>query len=199
MTIKSMPFTPLIDNRESLIANNKRSPTTNKPAFTLIELLVVIAIIGILAALGTVSFVDSQQKSRDSRRKADLEAVRKAMELAKQDSAGSYAYPICDGALSTCALTDTNTTADLVPASGTPYIKSVPTDPKSSIAYSYSTFASDGTTACSAAGTCVRFTLFACLENVKDQQKDGVDGNASDKCGTVGTPNGLVSYTISNL
>ncbi|MCL4360231.1 type II secretion system GspH family protein [Patescibacteria group bacterium] len=39
--------------------------------FTLIELLIVIAILGILVRLGLASFLSSQIKSRDSRRKSD--------------------------------------------------------------------------------------------------------------------------------
>lgn len=170
----------------------------SKSAFTLIELLVVIAIIGVLAALATVTYSDSQQKSRDSRRKADLEAIRKAMELAKQDSAGSYTYPSCDTG-SSCTVTDTTGSSSSTDSGGVvpdligtnySYIKAVPTDPKSGTAYAYSTFASDGTTACSGAATCVTFKLVACLENAKDPQKDSP---------SAGCTSPLVSYTISNL
>ena len=58
-------------------------------AFTLIELLVVISIIGILIALGVTSYVTAQRKARDAKRKADLETVRQAMILYRQDN-GSY-------------------------------------------------------------------------------------------------------------
>lgn len=40
--------------------------------FTLIELLVVISIIGILAALGIVSYTGVQKQARDARRQSDL-------------------------------------------------------------------------------------------------------------------------------
>ena len=53
--------------------------------FTLIELLVVITIIGILAGFVFVSFTKAQQKSRDSKRKADLEAVKKTLYLWRAD------------------------------------------------------------------------------------------------------------------
>src|SRR3990167_10302283 len=68
-----------------------------KPSgFTLIELLVVIAIIGILASFAIASFSSAQAKARDSRRKADLDAIVKALELARSDSSGGYS-PVCDG------------------------------------------------------------------------------------------------------
>src|SRR3990167_7104273 len=57
-----------------------------KPSgFTLIELLVVIALIGILASFAIASFASAQAKGRDSRRKADLDAVKKALYLYKSD------------------------------------------------------------------------------------------------------------------
>src|SRR3989344_4486789 len=61
--------------------------------FTLIELLVVISIIGILAAFIVASFTSAQQKARDSKRKADLDAVKKALVLASNDCTGG-GYPI---------------------------------------------------------------------------------------------------------
>jgi prepilin-type N-terminal cleavage/methylation domain-containing protein len=59
----------------------------------LIELLVVITIIGILATLALVSFGFAQGKARDSRRKADLDSLKKSLELAKQDTPGNTYYP----------------------------------------------------------------------------------------------------------
>lgn len=60
-----------------------------KKAFTLIELLVVIAIIGILTSLGIASYTVAQRKSRDAKRKADLETVRQGLILYRQDN-GDY-------------------------------------------------------------------------------------------------------------
>lgn len=58
-------------------------------AFTLIEVLVVATIIGVLVTVTAVSFANSQKNSRNARRKADLETVRQALVLYRQDH-GSY-------------------------------------------------------------------------------------------------------------
>lgn len=80
--------------------------------FTLIELLVVIAIIGILIAVGSISYTRAVQLSRDSRRKTDLEQIRQALETYRSEN---YSYP-SDGNLDS-----------LVPD----FITTIPTDPKS--------------------------------------------------------------------
>ena len=209
---------PKLVNSSSFIVNgfkknSNRLPTTNHQprtnhGFTLIELLVVIAIIGILAALATVSYTDSQKKSRDSRRKSDLSAIQKALELAKQDSAGNYSYPICTPYASAAPLpTNACYAGDSTISQGsttlaTTYIKKVPLDPKTGTGYVYYTYTSDGSTSCITASTCVTFKLVACLENTKDPQKDpnSPSGAATNTtvCGALATT-GLVSYTISNL
>lgn len=58
-------------------------------AFTLIEILVVATIIGVLVTVTAVSFANAQKNSRDARRQADLETVRQALVLYRQDN-GSY-------------------------------------------------------------------------------------------------------------
>lgn len=58
-------------------------------AFTLIEVLVVATIIGVLVTVAAVSFANSQKRSRDARRKADLSTVLQALVLYRQDN-GSY-------------------------------------------------------------------------------------------------------------
>lgn len=102
--------------------------------FTLIELLVVIAIIGILVAIGTVSYQRSVRVSRDSRRKADLEQIRQALETYRSEIGN---YPVTLG-------------WDTVLESGQ-YITEVPSDPST---YSYD-YVSAGTTS---------YTLCAYLE-----------------------------------
>jgi prepilin-type N-terminal cleavage/methylation domain-containing protein len=57
--------------------------------FTLIEILIVVAIIGILSAIVAVNFSVSQAKSRDFRRRADLESIAIAVRM-YNDSQGGY-------------------------------------------------------------------------------------------------------------
>lgn len=86
--------------------------------FTLLELLVTISIIGILMALATVSFTTAQKNGRDSRRRADVENVRKALE---QYYALNTQYPaVCDAASLVTVLPN-----------------GLPTDPKNTAPYQY--------------------------------------------------------------
>lgn len=62
-----------------------------KAGFTLIELMVVVAIIGILMAAGILAFSNAQQNARDSRRRADIDAISKANEQFYQNNDSSYA------------------------------------------------------------------------------------------------------------
>ncbi|MEK7064385.1 MAG: type II secretion system protein [Patescibacteria group bacterium] len=65
--------------------------------FTLLELLVVIGIIAILVSIATVSYSSAQIRTRDSRRRADLSAMRDALE--QYYAANTFVYPTtCSGA-----------------------------------------------------------------------------------------------------
>ncbi len=91
-------------------------------AFTLIEILVVATIIGILVTVAAVSFANSQKRSRNARRKADLETVRQALVLYRQDH-GSYGdvaggFPTVVNNLSAGGYLTTNDIAD--PKTGNP-------------------------------------------------------------------------------
>ncbi|MEI6690651.1 MAG: prepilin-type N-terminal cleavage/methylation domain-containing protein [bacterium] len=86
-----------------------------KKAFSLIELLVVIAIMSILIGVAAVNYRKTIQLGRDSRRKADLEQIRQALETYR--SANS-SYP------------NTGTNAGLT-ALIPNYITVLPTDPQS--------------------------------------------------------------------
>ncbi len=74
----------LFVERNTCLVNLRRSG-----GFTLIELMVVIVIMGILVSIGTFAFQSSQKKSRDSRRKSDLDQVTKALEMYNTD-VGNY-------------------------------------------------------------------------------------------------------------
>lgn len=100
--------------------------------FSLIELLVVISIIGILMGLSIFGLQGAREASRDSKRKADLEQIRSALEIYKADC---DKYPIGsgnpsvaldtgggqlggDGSTSSCPVTNA-------------YMTHIPTDPTS--------------------------------------------------------------------
>jgi len=56
-----------------------------KQGFSLVELLIAATIITLLAGIGITSFSTLSKQSRDSRRKADLENLRSALELYRSD------------------------------------------------------------------------------------------------------------------
>lgn len=66
----------------------------NKKGFTFIELVVVVTIVIILSMGAILNFSGGNKKARDSRRKADLEKIRVALELYRQSN-GNYpaTYP----------------------------------------------------------------------------------------------------------
>lgn len=70
----------------------------NNQGFTLLEMLVVMIIIGILAAIGLRTFSQSRVKSRDAKRKSDLEQIQRALDMYRTDH-GHYPVNTEDGEL----------------------------------------------------------------------------------------------------
>lgn len=139
--------------------------------FTLIELLVVIAIISILSGFLVSNFAGVRQRGRDARRKSDLRQIQSALEIYRSDN-GSYPaalYP-----------TSCPTSGSLTYNSVT-YMSKIPCDPSTSANYAYSS-------------TGLTYTIYACLENTNDQDRDASDGQAGDLCSSTG----VVSYTLKN-
>ena len=169
--LKLMPFhkalsSEIVDHSKKSMNYELRTKNwcQRRLGFTLIELLIVISIIAILVTIITATFSGTQAKARDTRRKEDLDAIKKALELFKSDTTGSAKYP-------------NTTTGSLVTNS---YIKILPTDPSIIVNggnYFYAAWQSNGSTACTGGGdipttasegNCVRYTLIACLENTLD-------------------------------
>ena len=69
------------------------STVRKQKGFTLVELLIVIVILGLLTTIGLGSFMSSQRKGRDARRKADLDSITSALEMYYNDY---NQYPVND-------------------------------------------------------------------------------------------------------
>lgn len=152
--------------------------------FTLIELLVVIAIIAILVTIAIASFTSAQAKGRDARRKGDLDAIKKALELAKGDSTGAAYYP-------GCTVASCRTSTAMVPPISTTYITVVPQDP-SYIGTASNYWYNPSTTASNTAQT---YTLWACLENTNDT---GTNTTSSASFASATCKSGQRVYVINN-
>jgi prepilin-type N-terminal cleavage/methylation domain-containing protein len=104
--------------------------------FTFIELLVVITIIGVIFAAGIVSYAAITTRSRDVRRKSDLEAMRQSLEICRSLTGiypdATYVYQgDAQSSILSCG------------TSGPTMINKTPSDPKPCVgasdgAYSYS-------------------------------------------------------------
>ncbi len=164
----------------------RTQPSRSKSAgFTLIELLVVIVIIGILSGLGLGSFMSSQQKARDARRKGDLDNISKALELYYNDKG---VYPVGDGVIEGCASAAPCQWGDeWQDDNGTFYMVQLPSDPSGGYNYHYVSAGAD-------------FQIYARLENLKDGSipTDG-GGNPLGYTGTVCTVEGSeCNYGVSS-
>ncbi len=121
--------------------------------FTLVELLIVMVILGILTTIVASSFSSSQEKARDTRRKNDLNAVAKAIEVYFNDKGN---YPPCNsGYIDGFSWGD-----EFIDANGTIYMVKLPQEKTSTRNYYYVTEGGQNQT----------YAIYARLEN--DQDKD---------------------------
>lgn len=70
------------------------STIRSKKGFTLVELMVVISIIAILSTIGLTVYTQTQKAARDSKKKGDIQEIRKALE---QFYAATSSYPTTIG------------------------------------------------------------------------------------------------------
>lgn len=89
--------------------------------FTLLELIITIGIISLLMAAGISSYTGSSRVSRNTRRQADFEQIRSALEAFRTSSANA-SYP--------------TTLSQLVPD----YLPSLPFDPQTRAAFPTSSY-----------------------------------------------------------
>jgi prepilin-type N-terminal cleavage/methylation domain-containing protein len=126
--------------------------------FTLIEMLVVISIIGILATIVIANMSGVRERARDAQRKSDISQIQKAMEMYK-NAQSPIAYPAT------------------LPLLATTYMQAVPQDPScpsgtcqtGRYIYTYLRNLTDT----------LQYTLWACLENKSDGQRDSARGVTS--------------------
>lgn len=126
----------------------------NNNSFTLIELLVVIAVLAGMMALMVPNFMSVREKSRDVKRKTDLKAIQKALELYAQNQPQKL-YPT--GLLPCQVFNDSN---------GSVYMQKVPVDPL----VSCSTITSKYYYVQPTPGDYFSYKLGACLENGNDAE-----------------------------
>ncbi|MCX6816489.1 MAG: prepilin-type N-terminal cleavage/methylation domain-containing protein [Candidatus Beckwithbacteria bacterium] len=139
--------------------------------FTLLELLVTISIIGILLAIGSVSFSTAQKKGRDARRQGDMVAIQKALE---QCYSVDVRYP------------EVSFGSSLICTAGQTTMNQVPNDPKNTGTYVYTYTTNSGTTN-------TIYCLCAYLENTGTGNANTVGANGV--CSWAGTKN---YFCVSN-
>jgi prepilin-type N-terminal cleavage/methylation domain-containing protein len=108
----------------------------NTQGFTLIELLVVIAIIGLLSSVVLAALNQTRAKARDTQRLSQAKEIVTAIELYIADK--GYAPPLggvsnCENPSSACMARDDNegNAWNTLQSELSPYISSLPRDPKS--------------------------------------------------------------------
>ncbi len=116
--------------------------------FTMIELLVSATVIILLTAIGLVSFSQAAISSRNAKRKADLETMRQALILYRQD----YGYYAGTTTLDFATLVSTLYTNEYLSEANL-------LDPKNSAPYTYQAICSTVS-----GSTCTKVTLRAVLE-----------------------------------
>ena len=62
----------------------------NTSGFTLIELMVTVSIIAILAVIGFTVLSNASKGARDARRKGDIDAIARALEVNYDETGGKY-------------------------------------------------------------------------------------------------------------
>jgi general secretion pathway protein G len=132
---------------------------TLQKGFTLVELIVVIAIIGILTGLVVTNLSGARERARDARRKADLRAIRDALQLYQNDY-GRFPSNSGAGEILGCGAAGTSACAfgTAFSANGNVYMGRIPQDPlnRSTYVYRY------------AANATVDYLLTTNLENISD-------------------------------
>lgn len=98
-----------------------------KKGFSLMELLVVISIIAALVTISAVSYTTVNKRTRDAKRKSDVEQLRNALQMYRSEN---NSFPSIGGGNFTNA-------SNLSTALVSTYIAVIPADPKTAQTYRY--------------------------------------------------------------
>lgn len=143
-----------------LVSNiTMKSNNTQSQGFTLMELMVVMVLMAILVAAGVSSFLSSQKKGRDSRRKSDLKHITTAL-LTYLNDKGKFPNDNGLGGIAGCTPDDATLCAwggEFTDMNGTIYMLKLPEDPSSGKQYYYDVCCSN-----------LKYQLYARLENAED-------------------------------
>ena|SRR4030043_261798 len=152
-----------------------------RSGFTLIELLVVIAIIVILISASLIGISGSRETARDAKRKADLEAIRGALEIYKSDANQYPTEDTCDssrGSCGACPCGGSDWGGDISAKLEPNYITNLPTDPINDTTYYfyYEPVCGETSSICGAnricpTGNCCAYELRAYLETTSLEYK----------------------------
>lgn len=89
-----------------------------KDGFSLVEILIVIGIVGLILTIVVVILNLKQAEMRDGNRVSDMQVVRSAMEVIKNET-GSYEKAFCDlGAVSSCGQKSSSELLKIIPELG---------------------------------------------------------------------------------
>ncbi len=108
--------------------------------FTLLEVLVSATIIAVLTTIGLVSFSSVNKRSRDVKRKSDLEQIRSALEMFRSDNTtypGEYPqFAASKNAFANASGLSTELVSTYMPA--------IPSDPDTDNSYYYEAISTGG-------------------------------------------------------
>lgn len=159
-----------------------------KRGFTLVELLVVISIIAILSVIGMVVYTGAQQKARDARRRADIDAIAKAMEQYKVINSS---YPTgCDNIVSEGSAKWTLSDCGL-----TGYIQDMPKDPLNN---RYGIASCDTTPGCYFYRICTDTGLFVVAANMETTTSSTLPISVISDCPMAGGAGSSYFFWIRN-
>lgn len=157
----------------------KNGQPAGRQGFTLIEILVAATIIAVLSVIGVASYTSINRRSRDAKRKSDLEQVRSALEMYRADK-GFYPGS-STGFIQLTSLDNGSGSGPLIPT----YMPSIPMDPKSTsqtpITYYYSPL-----------GTVAPFYSYCICANLESQV------GTSSTCGAGVTIPAACNYGLKN-